>query len=84
MKAKCYFCGEETECKTITVPVVGQNKSTTFDVCERCMPQMELVKSFVTILKIKRRRHRWKDWLLIFLWIVIMSILLYLCFFIYA
>lgn len=79
MKSKCYFCGGDVECKTITLPVIGQNKTTSFDVCERCMPQMEIVKSLVTILKIERRRHRRKDWLILFLWIVIMSLLLYIC-----
>lgn len=46
MKAKCYFCGGETD---------------------------------AIIFKEERRKHVWKDWLLIFLWIVIIFMILFLC-----
>ena len=84
MKSKCYICGAETECKTITIPVVGHNKTTSFTVCKYCAPQLERIKEFVTILEIERRKYRWKNWMFLFLWIVIMSMLLCLFFFIYA
>lgn len=79
MKSQCWLCGREAECRTITSPVVGYNKTTSFTVCERCAPQLEMIKELATILEIERRKYRWKNWLLLFLWIVIMSMLLYLC-----
>lgn len=79
MKSKCNICGAETECRTIISPVVGQNKTISFVVCKRCAPYIEIIKSFAAILEIEHRKHRWKNWLLIFMWIVIMSMLLYLC-----
>lgn len=79
MKSKCCICGAETKCKIITSPVIGHNKVTSFIVCERCAPYIEIIKSLATILEIERRKHRWKNWMLLFLWIVIMSLLLYLC-----
>ena len=82
MKSKCDICGTETECKTITSPVVGHNKTISFTVCKYCAPQVEMIKEFATILEIEHRKYRWKNWMLLFLWIVIMSMsmmIFYLC-----